>query len=307
MLYTTLVESSVLSKARQGCIFLPERHLELLTALGLSLYEAKAYLALLRQNPANAHEVSRISGVPASRIYETLNRLVRKGLVVQVGNEPVRYVPLPARDLIMSQRAYWQGILDELEEELSHLEGGPSAEVIWHLYGYAALIEKAREIIKSAQRSLLLSLWTPQAEDVAPQLKEAVAVGVSVVIIQFGPDPQGVSWPVGKVYRHVMIPSVYARHGAEMLVVADKSFGFLMSQVSGREWEGFWTTNRAVIRVITNYIRHDIYLAKIADRFMKLLTKTYGENLELLLNIEKDEVMPDVISGNEGDDNHWMT
>ncbi|WP_169719318.1 TrmB family transcriptional regulator [Desulfovirgula thermocuniculi] len=275
---------------------MPERQLELLTALGLSLYEAKAYLALLRQNPANAHEVSRVSGIPASRVYETLNRLVRKGLVVQVGNDPVRYVPLPARDLIMSQRAYWKRILDELECELSHLEAESTAEVIWHLYGYAALIEKAREVIKSAQKSLLVSIWTPQAEDVAPQLKEAAAEGVSVVIIQFGPDPQNVSWPIGKVYRHVMIPSVYARHGSEMLIVSDKSFGFLMSQVSGREWEGFWTTNRAVIRVITNYIRHDIYLAKIADRFMNLLTRTYGENLELLLNIEKDEVTPSVDS-----------
>ncbi len=58
-----------------------EKGIAVLEELGFSNYEAKAYLALLRDAPVTGYQLSKISGVPRSRIYETLEKLTRQGFV----------------------------------------------------------------------------------------------------------------------------------------------------------------------------------------------------------------------------------
>ena len=50
--------------------------------LGLSTYEAKAYFALLSESPLTGYKLSKNSGVPRSRIYETIEKLASKGLIL---------------------------------------------------------------------------------------------------------------------------------------------------------------------------------------------------------------------------------
>lgn len=59
--------------------------------LGLSEYEAKVYLALLKKKSLLAREVSQISKVPRTRIYEVLSKLIEKGLCVEILNNVKRY------------------------------------------------------------------------------------------------------------------------------------------------------------------------------------------------------------------------
>ncbi|WP_018704132.1 helix-turn-helix domain-containing protein [Anaeromusa acidaminophila] len=46
-----------------------------LQTFGLTQYEAKTYLALLRLGRSNAYKVSKTAGVPRTRIYDILNAL----------------------------------------------------------------------------------------------------------------------------------------------------------------------------------------------------------------------------------------
>jgi sugar-specific transcriptional regulator TrmB len=63
-----------------------------LTSLGLTTYEAKAYLALIRRGSSTAAEVARIAGVPRQRIYDVLASLVERGLASTRPGRVVRYV-----------------------------------------------------------------------------------------------------------------------------------------------------------------------------------------------------------------------
>lgn len=64
--------------------------------LGLNQYETKAYVTLVRQGASSAYQVSKNSGVPRARIYEILNDLEQKGVVMKEEiNEAVQYSPLP--------------------------------------------------------------------------------------------------------------------------------------------------------------------------------------------------------------------
>ena len=52
-----------------------------LTGIGLSEYEARAYVALIEKNPVTAYELAKTSGIPTSKIYEVISRLSEKELV----------------------------------------------------------------------------------------------------------------------------------------------------------------------------------------------------------------------------------
>ena len=49
-----------------------ENLLNHLKELGFNTYESKVYIALLKHHPATGYEVSKDSGVPQARAYDTL-------------------------------------------------------------------------------------------------------------------------------------------------------------------------------------------------------------------------------------------
>ena len=73
---------------------------EALNNMGLTVYEGKAYLALLQKHPSHGNEISRHSGVPGPKIYETLNRMMQKGLVAALNTDPLLYSPLPYHEFL---------------------------------------------------------------------------------------------------------------------------------------------------------------------------------------------------------------
>ena len=62
-----------------------------LIELGLTSYEAKAYLALVRRDSSAAADVARLARVPRQRIYDVLATLVQKGLAAQRPGPPTKY------------------------------------------------------------------------------------------------------------------------------------------------------------------------------------------------------------------------
>src|SRR3954462_11551653 len=66
-----------------------------LTRLGLTTYEAKAYLALIRRDSYTAAQVARQAGLPRQRIYDVLGSLVQKGLAVARPGNVVKYAATP--------------------------------------------------------------------------------------------------------------------------------------------------------------------------------------------------------------------
>src|SRR5688500_10445885 len=86
-----------------------------LTSLGLTSYEAKAYLALIRRDSSTAAQTSRLAGVPRQRIYDVLKSLVEKGFASSRPGAVVKYTavaPVLAVDALVARR---RRELDETE------------------------------------------------------------------------------------------------------------------------------------------------------------------------------------------------
>jgi len=252
-----------------------------LECLGLTKNEAKTYLFLLRSGESYGNEISKQAGVPGPKVYETLNKLVNKGLAYPVKASPVTYRPLPLEQFVESKQKEVTGVTTFLKINRDNIEKGETQQAFWQLHGRDNLLQKATELIQKANNNIMISLW----EDEALELKEDLAIaqhrGVNVVSIQYGePDCN-----VGEVYKHIMVASVHERHSSEMFLLIDDVEGMFMYFEGPHGWTGYHTASPALARVIANYLRHDIYINRVLNDNYEMMKKQYGENLEGLLNL----------------------
>ncbi len=91
--------------------------------LGLTEYEAKAYIALATLGEISVGELSEFSGVPRAKCYEVLRGLVAKGLVVAVSSKPAKYKPIPIEEGIMNRMSQ---LKNELQRRFSEARNLPS-------------------------------------------------------------------------------------------------------------------------------------------------------------------------------------
>ena len=86
-----------------------------LTRLGLTSYEAKAYLALLRRDSSTAAQAARLANVPRQRIYDVLASLVDKGLASTRPGQVAKYAAV-APELALER------LVSDQREQLADLE-----------------------------------------------------------------------------------------------------------------------------------------------------------------------------------------
>ncbi len=133
--------------------------------LGLTEYEMRAYLTLLNKGESNASELSKLSGIPISKIYDTLNSLAEKGWVLIERGRPTRYRPqAPA----LASEASKIRIEQELTEYASLIvqELNPIYErrnekekpEVWIIRGEENLWKNIRDVIGRATRHLSIAL-----------------------------------------------------------------------------------------------------------------------------------------------------
>jgi sugar-specific transcriptional regulator TrmB len=227
--------------------------------LGMSGYEAKAYLALVTASrPLNGYEVAKLSGVPRSTVYETLGKLVARGAAFEArgSNDAVAYLPLPPNSLLARMHAEFSESLDALRRALPRLAAPQEAHLIHNILDRGALLERAADVIRESRWDLYVSVWPEEYDDLAPALADAEARGVEVMMLVFGEDTP----EVGRTYRHrYSSPEFVMQYLGYRLfgVVGDSQQSVIGGFSEDTGW-GVFSDNPAVVLLATEYIRHDI-------------------------------------------------
>jgi sugar-specific transcriptional regulator TrmB len=97
-------------------------HLDRLQRLGLTSYEARAYLALLRRDSSTAAETARLAGLPRQRVYDVLSSLVEKGLASTRPGKAVKYAATPPEQAL-------EGLVAQHRQQLADIERETAAMV----------------------------------------------------------------------------------------------------------------------------------------------------------------------------------
>ncbi|ARQ69461.1 TrmB family transcriptional regulator [Streptomyces marincola] len=229
-----------------------------LQAVGLTEWEARAYLALLDEAPSSGYAVAKRSGVPTSKIYQVLDSLVGKGAVHVTRGGTTLYRALEPQELVERMRGQAADRIDAAESALTDYtrRGADGSAAIWDLQGETEILERARRLIRSAGRRIMMEVWQADAALLHADVENAAARGVEVIVVAYG-DP---GYPFAQVYPHPSTDEVTAGLGGRWLVVSADSSEVVAGIVStGAESRAAWTSHPALVVPVTELIAHDIY------------------------------------------------
>ncbi len=230
----------------------------LLKKIGFTNYESKAYLGLLKRNPATGYEISQITDVPRSVIYSTLRKLESNGVVISVHGKPRRYIPLSPKQLLSRLESDFSKKINSLSEELLAFDDKPDSEGFWNIRGYKSLMEICETHIKDAKKQIVLSGWKREIDTFHDSLIDARERGVEVVIFSFN----DISTEYGKdIYAYNIPEERLKKIWDHKLILVTDSKELIMGPANKDEDEqAIWTQNEAVLKIAINYVVLDITL-----------------------------------------------
>ena len=256
-----------------------------LVKFGLTSNAAKAYTALLKNNPSTGYEISSQTDIPRSAIYNVLNRLVSLGYANIVGDSPKRYIPLQPSALIELLNQSHNEKLDGLEEALNNIEIDDQAFDFWHLHGYRNIILKAKELINNAQKKIVISGWKREIEEVQKELISAKKREIENTIFSFTKIDKNLGKVVSynldeKDLRKIWTP--------KMIMVIDNKHTVMGSTKKTEDSKAILTQNTAINEIATNHIVLDITLAGQrldfdSTPYVKNIMRNQAEDLKDLL------------------------
>jgi sugar-specific transcriptional regulator TrmB len=180
---------------------------ESLRRIGLTSYESDAYLALLKSRELTAEEISKMTSVPITRVYGTLEQLMQKGFARIVESRPKKFHAISPeeakREYLTHVRRNFETNLLMMEETMrdlqrqvepiyveSHLQV-KAEELVESLEDLRVMEQRTSEYVKEASKEVLISTalfsWLPKLK---PQLRNVLARGVNVKILMQFADSQ---------------------------------------------------------------------------------------------------------------------
>ncbi|MCF2141923.1 MAG: hypothetical protein K9W44_17865 [Candidatus Lokiarchaeota archaeon] len=82
-------------------------------AIGFTDYFINLFITLLNSGEMNAHELSEITHVPYSRIYEILNEMVAKKIITKIDGRPSTFIANDPTDVFMYMKRQQEQIFSE--------------------------------------------------------------------------------------------------------------------------------------------------------------------------------------------------
>ena len=245
----------------------------ILRDFAFSKYESSCYLALLAKHPSNGSQLSMLSGIARSRIYDVLRGLAKKKLVFEI--EKGLYVPLPFEELKKRLRGQFESNLKILDDQLDAMVEQSGFEYLFTLNGVDEVIAKAVDIINSAQQELYLRLFPETWGRLKTHIEQAVGRGVVVRFISMG--------PMASIYDiqvfHPDVDRIKDKLGGESIdIIADKAeaiAGIFETDNMNRS-PFIWTRNHWFVIANRDSLRHDFYhyfLDKLYERGESLSTR----------------------------------
>ena len=230
--------------------------LKRMESLGFSAYEAKAYYALLRRFPAKGYEISKLSEIPPSKIYEVLTKLKNRGAVLDSQCEPVLYYPVQPDILFSRMEQDLQKNIQSLLTDLAFVPPMDAFDLTWNLQGTDGINAKIDELITQAKKEIYASLWPEQIPFLNSSLTKAVKRGVYVVAATFGDCEVAASRTVN---LEVCSQNAYQRVGAKLCTIITDDTEVVIGRLStAGDSTGVWTKTPSLVLVTKEYVTHDI-------------------------------------------------
>jgi Cd2+/Zn2+-exporting ATPase len=229
-----------------------------LIEIGFTEYEAKAYLALLKEHPVTGYHVSKASGVPRSMVYEVLSRLHARGAVLEsIEDRATYYRPLPPETLLKQYEEGITALLSDLRPGLDDLFQGTQDDRIWTITGKEAVLVYCRQMLEKAENEVYLVINDQMLESLNPHLEQLASNGIDLNILQTG----STRITYGKVAYHPPLESQLQELTDTLLLIVDNREVLISGQ--GIETRATITENPNTILIARQFVWMEFFTQRI--------------------------------------------
>ena len=241
---------------------------ELITCLGFTQNEAKAYLSLLQDSPVNGYRLSANSNIPRSMIYQVIKRLKAKCTIKEIPGETTLYQPIPPEQLLTRIKDDFDSSINVLERSLADIYQQPKAEGYFVVFGIENIRHEIVRMIKSAKNEILISSNLDLTFCINA-LKEKEGAGVKIIFFSFSKLGYG----VGEEYSHGADPeeNLFKRafKTKRLSIVIDREEALTGDIEESPSSVALHSKYKTYVTIVGEHIRHDIYLLKLQEKFGK--------------------------------------
>jgi sugar-specific transcriptional regulator TrmB len=279
-----------------------------LEELGLSRYEAGAYLTMIRKGSLAASEISYYANLPRTKVYSTLKKLEKKRLSIVSQSKPLICSAIPPEEafsdivkLYERRSKNMKKIVERLQRITDDQKPKASEERRYYILDANSTLEKIMSLITNSRSSVYAALdgWGIQLMSRCRlAMVKAITAGVKIRLLvanqclgneNLASIPEDIDMKIGNVPSNVIIVdsshlvAVDSSNGKGALFVSIDVFG--LSQL--RSFEVEWN-NAFDVRQIVNMHPNVVWKA---NKLIKIL-----ENANIPEDISNfDDPTPDLI------------
>ena len=165
-----------------------EDAIEVLQQLGLKQYEAQCFVGLSRLHTGTAKQVSEMTEVPRTRVYDAIRVLEAQGLVEVQHSSPQQFRAVPLEEATETLRDQYEDRVERLHDALDTVEiveedDQTPIQQIWAMSGRDAIENRTDQLIEDASEEVVLVVGDESllTEDLVATLND-VGNGVDLVI-----------------------------------------------------------------------------------------------------------------------------
>ncbi len=252
-----------------------EELLEHLKELGFNTYESRVYLALLQYGNSTGYEVSKNSGVPQARAYDTLKALETKKVVISTGEKPLTYMPVDPNEILERYKNKYNRSMSYLKENLLNFSGD-YVEPIINIRDQKDVFSNITRLIEKSEKEILIEAWNDDFAQYKTIINDAYNRGVDVKIVGYN----NLECDFGLVYQHAGGDFLEKTVGRCFIMTVDEKEG-LVGLVNDKQdiTDAVCTKNSALVFIMKELIVHDMFQIDIENNFGAELSKVYGNNL----------------------------
>ena len=232
-----------------------------LNTVGFTEYEAKVYVALLREHPATGYQLSKAAGIPRSMVYEALGRLDARGAVLKAEEAKFTlYRPVPPEALLDRMANEHRHQIEALRPGLASLYTARDEGRLWTLNGEGAVLSYAEDMLARAASEAMLILTDASLVALRRAVHGADERGVSVGALLTGRE----SLDVGQVAYHP--PRESEAHGLAGSVVVIVDEGEVLIASSEPTYSATVTTNANMVQIARQFVWMELFAQRIFAR-----------------------------------------
>lgn len=168
-----------------------------LHAIGLSIYEANVYIALVVHGYGDVETIAKTSKVPRTSAYKTLHSLVDKGFAIEIEGKPKIFKPEPPSQVCERRIREMNDIFERLNllHKIGEEKGDP--QIIYTIHGKTKVLKKIGQVMDTCTDTFIIS--TSIFKDIFlvldKQIRNMINRGVDITVITtpFQKVPDGIN------------------------------------------------------------------------------------------------------------------